>query len=144
MNLNIALLKGDGIGPEIVDSAVICARENAAAAGITNAHFYTGDAKNTERLLENAEAILGRKIQPDIVILDPPRAGCDEKLIDFISSLSPEKIVYVSCNPATLARDAKQFKERGYFCGKLTPFDLFPATGHVESVVCLVRQSDVI
>lgn len=144
IGLSMAREAKEVIGIEIVDSAVICARENAAAAGITNAHFYTGDAKNTERLLENAEAILGRKIQPDIVILDPPRAGCDEKLIDFVSSLSPEKIVYVSCNPATLARDAKQFKERGYFCGKLTPFDLFPATGHVESVVCLMRQSDVI
>ena len=128
------------IGIEIVDSAVLCARENADAAGIKNAFFYTGDAATTERLLENAERELGRKIAPDVIILDPPRSGCDEALIAYVSALNPKRVVYVSCNPTTLARDVKRFSALGYECGEVTPFDLFPATGHVESVVCLTRH----
>ena len=127
-------------GIEIIDSAVLCARENAKANGIDNAHFFTGDAANTERFLDRAEAELGRKIEPDIVILDPPRAGCDEGLIRFISSLSPSRIVYISCNPKTLARDVKLFFELGYICNEVTPVDMFPMTGHVECVVCLTRK----
>ena len=127
-------------GIEIVDSAVVCARENAAANGIKNAHFYTGDAKNTERLLENAEKSLGKKIKPDIVLLDPPRAGCDEELVNFVASLSPKRIVYISCNPKTLARDVARFIPLGYNTDEVTPVDMFPCTGHVESVVCLTRK----
>ena len=127
-------------GIEIVDSAVVCARENAAANGIKNAHFYTGDAKNTERLLENAEKSLGKKIKPDIVLLDPPRAGCDEELVNFVASLSPKRIVYISCNPKTLARDVARFIPLGYNTDEVTPVDMFPCTGHVESVVCLTRS----
>ena len=130
------------IGIEIVDSAVECARENAAANGASNAHFFTGDAKNTERLLEHAEAELGRRIEPDVIILDPPRGGCDESLISFASSLSPRKIVYISCNPKTLARDVKSFAELGYVTDSVLPVDMFPGTGHVESVVCLQRQTN--
>lgn len=127
-------------GIEIVDSAVVCARENAAANSIKNAHFYTGDAKNTERLLENAEKSLGKKIKPDIVLLDPPRAGCDEELVNFVASLSPKRIVYISCNPKTLARDVARFIPLGYNTDEVTPVDMFPCTGHVESVVCLTRS----
>ena len=130
------------IGIEIVESAVLCARENAERSGITNAKFYTGDAKHTENLLAAAEADLGRKIEPTIVVLDPPRAGCDDATIRFVASLQPKRIVYISCNPATLARDCAIFKVLGYECGKVTPVDLFPATGHVESVVCLTRRLD--
>ena len=133
---------GELIGIEIVDSAVQCARENAESAGITNAFFYTGDAASTERLLENAEGELGRKISPDVVILDPPRAGCDEALINYVCALSPKRVVYVSCNPTTLARDAKRFSLLGYECGNVTPFDLFPCTGHVESLICLSRKTN--
>ena len=128
------------IGIEIVDAAVLCARENAEANGIKNAHFYTGDAKDTERMLENAETQLGRRIEPSIILLDPPRAGCDERLINYVASLSPKRIVYISCNPITLARDCKLFYELGYDAGVVTPFDLFPMTGHVESVVCLTKS----
>ena len=85
-----------------------------------------------------AQALLG---SPDVIILDPPRAGCDEKLVDFASSLSPKRIVYISCNPATLARDVKRFNQNGYFCDTVWGFDLFPLTGHVESVVCLEKQT---
>ncbi len=127
-------------GIEIVESAVECARENAAENGIFNAKFYTGDAKNTERLLENAEKSLGKKIKPDIIILDPPRTGCDEELVKFAVSLSPKRIVYISCNPKTLARDVARFIPLGYNTDEVTPVDMFPCTGHVESVVCLTRS----
>ena len=130
------------IGIEIVDSAVECARFNAENNGITNASFYTGDAKDTEKLLAPAEAIRGEKIMPDVVIFDPPRAGSDEALLRHVASLSPRKIVYISCNPATLARDMVVLKELGYTSETVIPVDMFPGTGHVESVVCLERRLD--
>ena len=130
------------IGIEIIESAVQCARENAQACGIKNARFYTGDASDTEQLLENAERQLARKIVPDIVILDPPRGGCDEKLVRFVAGLSPKRIVYISCNPKTLARDVVIFREEGFDTDTVYPVDLFPCTGHVESVVCLTRRLD--
>ena len=144
IGLSMADSVGELIGIEIVDSAVECARENARECGIANAHFFTGDATETERLLANAERELGRRITPDIIVLDPPRAGCDERLIRFVSTLDAKRIVYISCNPKTLARDVVLFRELGYDTDTVYPFDLFPMTGHVESVVCLTRQSDVI
>ena len=130
------------IGIEIVESAVECAKENAAANAVAHAKFYTGDATDTEKLLAHAEGELGYPIKPDVIILDPPRAGCDEKLIRFVAGLTPARIVYISCNPTTLARDCKLFSALGYTTAEVTPFDLFPATGHVESVVCLTRRLD--
>ena len=140
IGLSMADSVGELIGIEIVDSAVECARENARASGIENAHFFTGDATETERLLANAECELGRKISPDVIVLDPPRAGCDERLIRFVSTLDAKRIVYISCNPKTLARDVVLFRELGYDTDTVYPFDLFPMTGHVESVVCLTRK----
>ncbi len=131
------------VGIEIIASAVECAKENAEANGIDNAEFYVGDAKETEKLLEQAEAIRGEKIKPDVVILDPPRGGCDEKLVHFVASLSPRKVVYISCNPKTLARDVERFIGDGYIPGEVYPVDMFPMTGHVESVVSLTRGFDV-
>ena len=139
IGLSMAADAGELIGIEIVDSAVECARSNAQSCGVSNAYFYTGDAADCEHLLDRAEAALGKKIEPDVIVLDPPRSGCDEKLLNFISSLSPKRIVYISCNPATLARDVAVMKRLGYAFGEITPFDLFPGTGHVESVVCLTR-----
>ncbi len=130
------------IGIEIVESAVECAKFNAKENGIKNASFYKGDASETERLLENAEKQRGEPISPDVVILDPPRGGTTPELIGFISDRNPERIVYISCNPATLARDMRCFEEYGYFGKEVTPFDLFPATGHVESLVCLTHQTN--
>lgn len=144
IGLSMAKDCGEVIGIEIVESAVECATYNAAHNKITNAKFYTGDAADCEKLLVTAEKSLGRKINPDVIVLDPPRSGCDERLLNFISSLSAKRIVYISCNPATLARDVKVMKNLGYTASAVTPFDLFPGTGHVESVVCLTRQSDVI
>ena len=143
IGLSMADSVGELIGIEIVESAVECAKENAAKCGIKNAYFFTGDATETERLLANAERQLGRKITPDIVILDPPRAGCDERLIKFVSGLNPKRIVYISCNPKTLARDVATFRNFGYNTDTVYPFDLFPMTGHVESVVRLERRLDV-
>lgn len=142
IGLSMAKDVGELIGIEIVEPAVACARQNALDNGIENAHFFTGDAKNTERLLEVAERELGGKISPTAIVLDPPRAGCAEELIKYVSSLNPQRIVYISCNPTTLARDMVIFRELGYVGKSVTPFDLFPLTGHVESVVCLTRTFD--
>lgn len=130
------------IGVEIVESAVECARFNAENNGIKNASFYTGDAKDTERLLIPAEEARGEKILPDVVIFDPPRGGSDEALLRHVAKLNPRKIVYISCNPATLARDMVTLKELGYTGNTVFPVDMFPGTGHVESVVALTRRLD--
>ena len=127
------------IGIEIVADAVKCAGKNAIQNGIKNARFFTGDAKDTEKLLDIAEGELGRKISPDIIILDPPRAGCAEELVSFVSKLNSKRIIYISCNPATLARDLSRFRQFGYNAESVQPFDMFPMTGHVESVVCLTH-----
>ena len=143
IGLSMADVAGEIIGIEIVESAVECARFNAENNGISGAKFYTGDATDAEKLLERAESERGEKIAPDVIILDPPRAGCDERLVRYTASLSPKRIVYVSCNPGTLARDAAIFKSLGYVTNEVFAFDLFPATGHVESVVCLTRRLDI-
>ena len=78
--------------------------------------------------------------RPDVVILDPPRKGCDPELIRTVAGYAPQRIVYVSCDPATLARDLKLFQELGYSPLEATPVDMFPATSHVETVALLVRQ----
>ena len=129
------------IGIEIVPDAVMRAKRNAELNGIRNASFYASDAKDAEKILEAAERERGEKISPDVVILDPPRAGSDKALNEFIASLDPRKIVYVSCNPQTLARDVLQFKSLGYTTDTVAPVDMFPMTGHVESVVCLTKNN---
>ncbi len=139
IGLSMADEAGEVIGIEIVKSAVECATYNAEINHIGNASFYAGDASDTKKILEPAERARGEKIKPDIVILDPPRGGTTEELIEHIASLDPKKVVYISCNPATLARDMVWFKNRGYVGEKVSPFDLFPMTGHVESVVCLTH-----
>ena len=142
IGLSLAKSAGEVIGIEIIEDAVKCAKENARDNGIENARFFSGDAANTERLLDLAERELERKISPDVIILDPPRAGCDARLLDYVATLAPQRIVYVSCNPATLARDISHLRPLGYDTKSLTPFDMFPMTGHVESVVCLTRRLD--
>lgn len=143
IGLSMADEAGEVIGIEIVESAVECATFNAAINHINNASFYAGDASDTKKILEPAERARGEKIKPDIVILDPPRSGTTEELIEHIATLAPRKVVYISCNPATLARDMVLFKNRGYVGEEIIPFDLFPMTGHVESVVALTRRLDV-
>ncbi len=121
------------IGVEIVEAAVADARLNAQANGVTNARFITADAAKAAVQLER------EGIRPDVVIVDPPRKGCDETLIDAVSRMAPDRIVYVSCDPATLARDLKRFSERGYQTVRVTPVDMFPRTAHVETVAALKR-----
>ena len=140
IGLSMADEAGEVIGIEIVESAVECAKFNAEINHIFNASFYSGDASDTKKILEPAEKARGEKIKPDIVILDPPRGGTTEELIEHISTLNPQRIVYISCNPSTLARDMVAFKKYGYEGDEVTPFDLFPLTGHVESVVCLAKR----
>lgn len=121
------------IGIEVVPSAVECAKENARLNGIENASFYCGDAADAEKLLEGARAAEG-EFTPDTVVLDPPRKGCARELLAYISRLGIEKIVYISCNSETLARDAKLLTENGYKMSEVYPFDLFGRTGHCECV----------
>ena len=142
IGLSMARQVREVIGIEIVADAVECAKRNAACSGIQNASFYTGDAADAEKILDAAECARGEKIRPDVVILDPPRKGCDAKLLSFVASLSPRRIVYVSCNPDTLARDIAILLPLGYETNAVRPVDMFPATGHVESVACLTRTFD--
>lgn len=120
------------IGIEIVPEAIEDARENAKLNGITNTEFFTGAAEEVcPSLIKNGE-------KADIVVVDPPRKGCDEKLLDAIGKMAPERIVYVSCNVSTLARDAKYlFEKYGYELKEAFPFDQFPHSMHVEAVASL-------
>lgn len=122
------------IGVEIVPEAIEDARENAKLNNITNAEFYCGAAEDVCPPLIKA----GEKA--NVVVVDPPRKGCDEKLIDAIGQMKPDKIVYVSCNVSTLARDAKILREKyGYELNEAFPFDQFPHSMHVEAVALLQR-----
>ena len=124
-------------GVEIVPEAVECARRNAARNGIGNAKFVCADsAAGAEELLFAAG------FKPDVVVLDPPRKGCSPELIDALVRAGIEKIIYISCNPATLARDVFRLCALGYTPGSVTPVDLFPRTGHVETVVLLSRETN--
>ncbi|WP_255883559.1 MULTISPECIES: 23S rRNA (uracil(1939)-C(5))-methyltransferase RlmD [unclassified Ruminococcus] len=121
------------IGVEIIPQAIENAKENAKSNGITNAEFICGDAAKA------AEQLKRRGETPDVIIVDPPRKGLAAELIDTISCLDPKRVVYVSCDCATLARDIKLFSEQGYYVKRLTPVDLFPRTAHVETV-CLMSR----
>lgn len=121
------------VGIEYSKSAVEDAVENAKINGMYNANFLAGDAKEK---IDEAITLAGK---PDIVILDPPRKGCDAGLINKITEISPQKIVYVSCNPATLARDVSLFLEHGYKLEKVKAVDMFAHTTHVECVALLEK-----
>ena len=123
------------VGIEIVAEAVECARENAARNGIENATFICNDAGDAQVIV----AACGGK-RPDVAVIDPPRKGSTEGLVKCFAELEIPRVVYVSCDPDTLARDCKWFRENGYEIGEVTPVDMFPRTGHVESVVCLTRK----
>ncbi|MEF9918726.1 MAG: 23S rRNA (uracil(1939)-C(5))-methyltransferase RlmD [Eubacterium sp.] len=120
-------------GIEIVGDAVRDARENAELNKIENATFIEGKAEiETGKLVEKG-------IKPDIIVLDPPRKGCEPEILEMIHTLKTKKVIYVSCNPSTLARDLKIMAENGYNVDTIQPIDLFPGTGHVETVVKLTR-----
>ena len=121
-------------GIEIIPQAIENARRNAALNGVTNAEFICGDADFGARELEK------RGVKADVVILDPPRKGCAPELINTVCRIAPDKIVYVSCDPATLARDLALLDEKGYVAQEITPVDMFPRTPHVESVALILRE----
>lgn len=122
------------IGIEIVKDAVENAISNATINNITNAEFICADAASA------AEQIDLKNEKIDVIIIDPPRKGCDPSLISTCAEFEPSRIVYVSCDPATLARDIKLFKDHGYELKKAAPVDMFPCTSHVETVVLLSNK----
>ena len=120
-------------GVEVIETAVEDAKKNAERNGITNAHYVADSA-------ENAMAKWSKDgIKPDVIIVDPPRKGLTESFIKASVAMQPEKITYVSCNPATMARDIKLYQELGYELKKVQPVDLFPQTHHVEAVALLSK-----
>lgn len=124
-------------GVEIVPQAIADAKENALRNGITNAEFFVGAA---EEVLPAKYRESGGSMRADVIVVDPPRKGCDEALLQTVVSMEPKRVVYVSCDPATLARDVKYLEENGYKLVKAQPVDMFPMTEHCESVVLLSRS----
>uniref|UniRef100_UPI003AF11174 23S rRNA (uracil(1939)-C(5))-methyltransferase RlmD n=2 Tax=Eubacterium callanderi TaxID=53442 RepID=UPI003AF11174 len=121
-------------GIEIVENAVLDAQENAERNQIKNIRFIQGKSET------EAPKLAEEGVHPDVIVLDPPRKGCDPALLEMIENLSVPKVVYVSCNPSTLARDLKILREYGYQVQEVQPVDLFPGTGHVETVVLLSHK----
>ena len=127
------------LGIELHPAAVEDARENAALNGITSATFLQGDARVVlKELLEGRWGLPEDLRRPDVIILDPPRGGLAKKVVARTAALGPGRIVYVSCNPATMAPNAAQFEELGYRLVRVTPVDMFPHTPHIEAVGLLV------
>lgn len=124
------------IGAEIVPQAVENARENAERNSVKNAEFICADAGQAAQQLERSGE------RPDVIILDPPRKGCSEDTLTACAGMQPERIVMISCNAATAARDCKRLAELGYTAAIVRPFDLFPRTSHVECVV-LINKNNV-
>ena len=133
ITLCMAKAAGKVIGVEVVPQAVADARDNAARNGIENAEFFCGDAG------EAALALEAKGIQADVVVVDPPRKGLNSDAIEALTRFNPRRIVYVSCDPATLARDVALLKERGFRLQNAMAADLFPRCSHVESIVTLIR-----
>ena len=121
-------------GVEAVSQAIEDARENAAYNGIENAEFFTGRAE--EILPEKYEK---EGIRADVIVVDPPRKGCDEACLETMLKMRPERIVYVSCDPATLARDLRVLCDGGYELKRARAVDQFGGTVHVETICCLSR-----
>ena len=133
ITLAMAKAAGKVIGVEVIEAAVQDARDNAKRNGIENAEFFCGDAGKAALELE------AKGIRPDVVVVDPPRKGLSADAIEAMAKMSPRRIVYVSCDPATLARDVALLKEKGYALKNAMAADLFPRCAHVESIVCLCK-----
>ncbi len=143
--ISLFLAKNAGMvyGVEIVPQAIEDAKNNAKLNGIDNAEFFVGKAEEVVPAFyesRKADDSTGHNMtRPDVIVVDPPRKGCDEKLLDTIVTMSPQRVVYVSCDSATLARDLKVLSERGYKIVKVQPVDQFANTVHVETVCLLTR-----
>ncbi len=122
-------------GVEIIEEAINDAKLNAQENGISNVEFFTGAA---EDVIPKHYEETG--IKPDVIVVDPPRKGCDEKLLATIAEIKPQRVVYVSCNPATLARDLRYLCDRGFVVEDVQPVDMFAHTMHVEAVVKITRR----
>ena len=135
-------------GVEIVPEAIEDAKRNAALNGMDNAHFYVGKAEEVLPEYYEQGSIHGEKIAaadeklkaPDVIVVDPPRKGCDEKCLSTMVQMAPKRIVYVSCDPATLARDLKFLCAEGYELQEVTPVDQFGHSLHIENAVLLTRK----
>ena len=134
ITLCMAKAAGKVIGVEVIPQAVEDARDNAGRNGIENAQFICADAGQAALELE------AKGIRADVVVVDPPRKGLNSDAIEALARFSPRRIVYVSCDPATLARDVAMLKERGYVLKNALACDLFPRTRHVESIVTMIRE----
>ena len=133
ITLAMASAAGKVIGVEVIPQAVEDAKDNARRNGIENAEFFCGDAGQAALELEK------NGVRPDVVVVDPPRKGLNADTIEALSRMAPRRIVYVSCDPATLARDVALLKQRGYTLQSATAADLFPRCAHVETVVLLSK-----
>ena len=122
------------IGVEVIPQAIEDAKFNMQLNAVTNAEFICDDAKGA------AQELAERGLRPDVVVVDPPRKGCSESVLEAIVQMNPKRIVYVSCDPATLARDCRLLTDMGYEVKEATPVDLFPRTVHVETVVLLSQR----
>ncbi len=120
-------------GIEVVEEAIKDAKVNAEINGVKNIEFITGEAEKV------VPEVYKQGIKADVVVVDPPRKGCDEALLKTLVSMQPERIVYVSCKPSTLARDLAYLSERGYKAVEIQPVDMFPYTAHVECIVQIKR-----
>lgn len=134
IGLSLAKDVREVVGIEIVPEAVRDAKYNAELNGIKNAEFICADAKEAALRFKNAGT------RPDCIIVDPPRKGCDDVTLQAMADMNPSRIVMVSCNPATLARDLSRLAERSYIPLEATPVDMFPRTSHVECVALLRRK----
>lgn len=121
-------------GVEIVEQAIENAKENARLNGVKNAEFILGES---EKVIPD---LYRKGVKADVMVVDPPRKGCGEELLDVIAEMRPERAVYVSCNPSTLARDLKYLTERGFRVMEVQPVDMFPQTVHVECCCLLERE----
>lgn len=132
-------------GVEVVEAAIEDARKNAKLNGIENVTFFVGKAEEVlpgfyERGTREGQGEDGEMLHPDVIVVDPPRKGCDEKCLETILKMKPERVVYVSCDPATLARDLKYLCEGGYQVKELQPVDMFPQGVHTECAVGIQRK----
>jgi 23S rRNA (uracil1939-C5)-methyltransferase len=128
-------------GVEIIPQAIENAKRNAVKNGIENAEFFVGKSEEVLPEFYEKEAAAGRKAHADVIVVDPPRKGCDEKLLETIVKMAPDRVVYVSCDSATLARDLKILCENGYELKRARAVDQFCHTVHTESV-CLMERKD--
>ncbi len=143
ISLFLAQKAGQVYGVEIVPQAITDARRNAQINGIENAQFFVGKAEEVlpDYYDRYEKEHGGRQARADVIVVDPPRKGCDEALLETIVKMAPERVVYVSCDSATLARDMKYLCGNGYEVRKVRAVDMFPMTVHVETVVLLSHKS---